>query len=599
MRQKYLNKNAVFTGVFLIALVARLVFVLQWDATPYGAWPILDAQVYHDWAKAVADGHLLRPRAFYASPLFPYVLGLLYWVFGHDLLVVGLFNTLCGAFSILALSVLTFTLFGIEASLIAGLLGALYLPLIFYTAPVMKEPLAILLMVLLLIYSVRLLKQNRWRDYVWAGALLGFGAMARGNVLLLAPVIVGLAFIKWRMAAIKKGALLLGVMCLCIAPATIHNFIASQDFVPINYDSGFNLYIGNSPTANGTNVYPPELSSDPFQEEFSVVYSARQALGREVKPSDVSAYWRDKAIDYFIHNPGQDLFLLGNKFRAFWNNTEAFDNYDINFIQKNFDTVLSWPLVEFWLIFSLAVLGAIAAWRDHKDAVITLVLLALAYMMSVMMFYITDRYRLPIVLFLLPLAGAGLPYAWKLAQAKKWLPFSIGIAGGVFAIGFSFLPFPGAVDLTGFDWGTLTTIYTETGHDDEALDALHRAMAIQGADVGAQAYIDGAFIEHRLGRDDEAERYFHAGMAAYPQNGILLYNYARLKAGNGDVRGALPIMQKAAELSPSFTLIYYGLAMIYDHLGQPGHALEAAWKGLAIDPNDSLLQGITKKLQPH
>jgi tetratricopeptide (TPR) repeat protein len=591
----YLDGTLIFIAVFVVALLLRVIFVIQWDGTPYGQSPLLDARAYDDWAQDVAKGHLLRPRAFYQSPLYPYLLGLLYAFCGHRLLIAGLFNALLSALTPAVLSAVSFSLFGVGAALVTGLLAAFYVPLIFYTVPAMKEPLGLLLLALALVFVLRGLRENRIRDWFWCGALLGLDALVRGNALLLAPIVLALGAIRWRRGFLKNGAALIGTMLLFIMPATIHNYVVSGEFVPIAYDDGFNFYIGHSPTANGTNDYPPEISTDPQQEELATMWEARTALGRDIGPAEVSAFWRGRAADFIMHNPGRELVLLKNKFLAFWNTAETFDVYDISFIRKNFRTVISWAPVTFWPIVVLAAFGAVAAWREKREAVTILGTLTLAYMGSVLLFYVTDRYRLPVVIFLLPLAGAALPCGWRLVREKKWR-----FLAGATVTAFAFLllcvrPPSDAVDLTAFDWGTLSGIYSDESRGQDTIDAMHKALSTPG-DPSAQAFIRGAFVEQARGRNDEAERLLKAAVQYYPADGIVLYNYGRLKAMEGDLPAARDAFQKAIPLTPSYVLNYYGLAQVDAKLGDHAQALAALHRGLAVSPSDPLLLQMLKQV---
>ena len=54
---------------------------------------IIDSQMYDELAKWIAAGNWLGGgRTFYQDPLYPYLLALFYRCFGHDLLVVRLFQ---------------------------------------------------------------------------------------------------------------------------------------------------------------------------------------------------------------------------------------------------------------------------------------------------------------------------------------------------------------------------------------------------------------------------------------------------------------------------------------------------------------------------
>lgn len=584
-------------GTFTLALLLRVIFVFQWSGTPYAEAPLLDAKCYDDWAQAIASGEIFRSTAFYQSPLFPYILALIYRVFGHNLLVVGLFNALLGAGTAALLTSLTLTYFGRGAAIVTCLIAAFYRSFIFYTAPVMKEPLGLFLLALFLLLALRALHQNKTRDHFYSGALLGLGALVRSNVLLFMPVFLAFAYFKERRGIVRKSAVFIAGAMLFIAPATLHNYMASRDFVLINYLAGFNLYIGNSPTANGTNAYPPEVSTDPVQEEITTAWIARRETGRDLRPSEISAYWRGLALDFIETHPWKTITLLMTKTLAFWNTSEGFDSYDIPFIEKNFNTLLKGPLIPFWVVSFLAAFGAVAAGRARRYSAFVLVVFALVYMVSVLPFFVTDRYRLPVVLFLLPLAGAALPSLLALVRAKKWPQLIGACALALFFLFLGLRPDPNAVDMTAFNWGTLSAIYADEGRNAEALESLHKGLAIGPELMGFQPIIRGSYVYERLGNHDEAERLLKMAMTYYPQDGHAYYSYGRFKAARGDLQGALASFEKAIELTPVFDLSYYALARIYEQLNKRDQAIKALKRGLVINPHNTRLKKALEEFQ--
>ncbi|RYZ65433.1 MAG: hypothetical protein EOP09_14285, partial [Proteobacteria bacterium] len=342
-----LRTLAVF--VFFAALVIRLGFVFQWFETVYGYAPLLDARSYDDWAKTIVDGHFLRDKAFYQSPLYPYWLAGIYKFFGHDLQIVAIIQAGLGALTCAILSVVTTRSFGIWAGALAGLLATLYRPLIFYTAPAMKETLALFLLTLLMLFVTKALNKKRKRDFVYAGLSLGLATLSRGNALLLWPVIGLFVFFacgRNRKSLARFAAFSLAVS-LTILPATLHNYVVSHDFVLLNYTGGFNFFLGSSSTTTGSNAYPPEISTEPKQEELDITRIAEKQTGRQLKPSEVSQFWFQRGLRYIEQNPMHQFAALLNKTLYFWNDFEQPDNYDINFISSEMPTLLQWPLFSF------------------------------------------------------------------------------------------------------------------------------------------------------------------------------------------------------------------------------------------------------------
>src|SRR5262249_30624311 len=154
-----------------------------------------------------------------------------------------------------------------------------------------------------------------------------------------------------------------------------------------------------------------------------------------------------------------------------------FDSYDINFIKKNFGTLLALPLVPFWLIACLTAFGAVTAGPGQKKETAIILSLAFVYMISVVMFYVTDRYRLMVVIFLLPVAGAAASGLSRVIKEKNWRRLVIASLFAVVIVLISFLPPVSRQYLEAFDWGTLSTIYADLHQDPDAIGALNKAIA--------------------------------------------------------------------------------------------------------------------------
>lgn len=570
----------------------RFLFALDWHATPYGAHPLLDAASYHQWAQDIANGEWLRARAFYQSPLYPTLLGQFYALFGPNLFLASLLGAFLDSAAVALLTAFTLKHFGRMAALATLLLASFYRPMIFYSAAPMKEPLALFLLAALLPFAFRAWQENRAKDYAASGLLIGLGALTRGNFLIFAPALGLLAFWEKKNAA-KNILILCGATFLALAPATIHNALASRDFVPTTYADGFNLYIGHSPIANGTNAYPPEVSTDPQQEETTASFIAQSDAGRALKPSEISAYWRGRTWNEIARNPAREFSLLKNKFEAFWNGAEKFDNYDAPFIEENFNTLLSWPLVGFGIVSTLAAFGSICAWREKNRAGRFLLFLLGVYFLSVMPFYVTDRYRLPAILFLLPLAGAALPYGVKLWRERSCVRVAAPL---LLAVLFAFLalrPDPSAMDLTAFNWGTLTGVYAEAGRDAEALAALEKGIAADGdkGDIGPTAYLTGAEAAARLGHAEKATHLMDEALRLYPKNNGVHYAIGRNLAARGRIDEAEKEFEEALKLNPSHALTYYALALIAQKRGDAAKAQALVERGLEIEPGNGILRG--------
>ncbi|HPB32900.1 MAG TPA: glycosyltransferase family 39 protein [Candidatus Sumerlaeota bacterium] len=125
----------------LLALVffLRVVFFVQFHATPFYTHPILDAAIYDDAAKQVATGNLIQDRAFFMSPMYPFLLGGLYRLFGPGPASPRIFQMLLGLVACGLIFIYTGRIADRWTALITAGLYAFYAPILFYEQTLLME----------------------------------------------------------------------------------------------------------------------------------------------------------------------------------------------------------------------------------------------------------------------------------------------------------------------------------------------------------------------------------------------------------------------------------------------------------------------------
>ena len=90
------NKALLYqlVAVYITALGLRLIYLWQIHDAPFFDLVIGDAKSYDLWAQRIATGQWLGQEVFYQAPLYPYFMGVWYWVFGHSLLAVRIIQAL-------------------------------------------------------------------------------------------------------------------------------------------------------------------------------------------------------------------------------------------------------------------------------------------------------------------------------------------------------------------------------------------------------------------------------------------------------------------------------------------------------------------------
>jgi tetratricopeptide (TPR) repeat protein len=156
----------------------------------------------------------------------------------------------------------------------------------------------------------------------------------------------------------------------------------------------------------------------------------------------VSRFWFGVGFDYIRKNPRAWGSLLWAKFRFFWNGYER-ANVENFYFHRRFPGVLGLPLPVFGVIAPLGLIGLfLTAHRWRR-----LWLLyggVLTYLFTALVFYVLARYRLPVVVFLLPLAGAAVTELWSLGRRRRIAELALSLAAlGLIVL---FLNMPAAKD---------------------------------------------------------------------------------------------------------------------------------------------------------
>jgi len=489
-----------YPAVFLLAFGLRAVFLLQWLELPYLGALSSDAWAYDRWALEILDNGLLRHTAFYQSPFYPYFLAGFYKLFGHHPAGVLWLQVAADAGTCLLVMRAGERAFSPRAGLWAGLLCALYRPFIFSAAVPGKETFAVLSAALFALLALRAGESGRGRDYFYCGLAAGWAALLRTNALLLLPALLLWAWQKNPVKHLLKAAalpLLLGA-ALPVLPATLHNFAAGGGFVPVTYNGGFTFFLGNNPEATGAGTYPSGFSSNPLLEESQPARLAEEALGRPLKPAEVSAFWLRKGLSFIAENPAAWLGQTAAKFFLFWNRYEIPDNYDLQFISANSGTLLGWPLASFALAGCLGAAGLFLCRRKESSGL--LLFLFAAYFASLLPFWMTDRYRLPALAFLLPLAGGLLDYAGQALASGDWRRALRPALPASPLLLLCLLPTPLDRRLAeAAGWAQLGAVYAETGDGPKALRAFETAASVDPAALSPELLAAAASYLDRRG----------------------------------------------------------------------------------------------------
>jgi len=427
--------------VFALALVLRLAYLGFMMDSPLFDMPTMDAGVHDSWALQLS-GEERGPmpwdgEPYFRAPLYPYFLGLLYKLPGSPYLLVRLVQFLMGALSCALLFLIGRRLYDRRTGLIAGIMAAFYWIFIYFEGELLLPVLIVFLNLLAVLALVEALRSPRPWLFLLSGLFFGLSAITRPNVLLVLPFAAGWAW--WllrrenpRRALLAAGAMLLGA-ALCILPVTVRNAVVGGDRVLIASQAGVNFYMGNNELSDGRTAWIPGTRATWWGGYEDAIRIAEEDEGRELRPSEVSSYWMGRGTRFLREQPGKaaELYLL--KARALLDFVEQSNNQNIYFF-RNYNGFISWPVfLGIALLLPLGLAGIILNRRDRHWALIGGFFLI--YLASFLPFFISARYRVPAVPFLMLLAAVFLADRVKDWREKRWNRFGAGLAVAVVLFG--------------------------------------------------------------------------------------------------------------------------------------------------------------------
>jgi 4-amino-4-deoxy-L-arabinose transferase-like glycosyltransferase len=406
-------------------------------------WEQSDMYFFHEWGKRVAAGDLLgapRPyhrwhgevaqevhrrehpgepfgdrqgqalwnrwlgtRAYYQDPLYAYLLGASYRVLGPRVEPILLAQAGMGLAVAALVFALGWMLDGPWTALVAGLMAALYAPLIFYEGTLLRGVLQALLSLALIAAAQQALASARpgrwWLAAGLAGGLLG---MTHSTGLALVAALGGL--LAWRERGRRRWrslAVFAAGVCAALAPFAVRNVAVGLPPLVAPAYGPVNFIVSNAADRNPWLGFPISAQTDEIL----------QATGGGLLPVI-------RATLATHPNVASWLALELEKVLVFLNWRETVDN--INFAYY----LLQAPLVSavgvrFALVPPLALMGLLLAGRQRLRENTPLLLGLASGVMIAVVFFTSSRLRLTTALLVIPFAALAVVEAARRLGARR------------------------------------------------------------------------------------------------------------------------------------------------------------------------------------
>ncbi len=559
-------------GFFAAALLIRGVYLWQSAANPTFKAPVVDAMTYHFLAAKLAGPTHQMDTAYFWQPFFyPFLLGVVYYVTGTSIVAARIVGITIGSLTCAGTYLLGRKVFGRKPGILAGIMAALYGPLIFWEADLMGDWLAAFWAVVLLLLLLRA------QDTGCAWTCVGVGLCGVLAILtrptMLPFFAAACAYLIWSLyrsgdrwrSLLSAGRNVVGGFLILALPFVWlnHHVTGNVAFMPSS--GGINLYIGNNPDMERTLTIRPgyeweELCDLPMREEG---VSEDSQAGRQ-------GFYYKKVRQYVADQPLSFLAGLGGKTARFVSSRELPRNVDI-YMFRQWSSLLSalvWKAgafgFPFGLLLPLTVAGAVLLWR--RIPAFVWLMLAL-WPAAVILVFVAGRYRLAVAPAMIVVAAGGV---FAIIDAVRRLRLGkLAVVAACVAASVAAATVPGPFIEEKVDYPAelpydLGAVYFEFGNSKSRNDPARAEYFELAAE---------SFAEAARRKGDYADAYNNLG---------------NCRAQQGRLDEALAHLNRAVELNPNLSQAMTNMGAIYRKRKQFDEAINVLRRALAVNDRKGL-----------
>jgi 4-amino-4-deoxy-L-arabinose transferase-like glycosyltransferase len=409
----FLRRVSLRLGLVIIAAIAIAVRLAALVATP--DLPLTsDPADYDLHARTIADtggypgSHFTTaggPSAV-RPPGFTYLLGAVYAVTGDSVTAGRVTQALLGAAAAVLVALIALELFGRRPAIVAGLLTAVFPPLVLDGITLFTEPLFVALE---LAAVLAVLLWRRTSHFGWvlaAGVATGLAILTRPNALLVLVVLAIAAresgpwrsLRTWRAPAVVTCCALLVVL-----PWTIRNAFAFDSFVLVSNQDGYTLAGTYNATSRSRDATWIPANLDPG---VRALIARNAALDEAATNDELRSYAREFALDhpaYVAEVAGRNTLRLLNL---------GGQSYERVVARLQYGLGPRWADLMVWSTIPILVLAALGAFTGSARAAPRWIWAVPVLLLTTVFVLAANRHRAGIDPFLLMLSALALVAGW-------------------------------------------------------------------------------------------------------------------------------------------------------------------------------------------
>ncbi|PYR92562.1 MAG: hypothetical protein DMF84_13775 [Acidobacteria bacterium] len=520
---------AVFAVKLLVLLQLRDHPLLQANAG-------LDTTVYTTLASKVLAGNTsLAPGLYFVSPLYIYFLAAVLTM-SDSLASARLVQIALGTAAVWLIFVGARAWFGERAAWSAAVLAGLTGLFTFHEVLVLQAALDPFLTAAALTTLALALTAPRaplW--FALSGVAFGIQTLNRPNVLIPCLVMIAMLAIarRWRSTVFMAAGL-----AIAVSPMIVRNVVVAGDWSPGSSHGGLNFYIGNNAEANGTYHVVPGITPNIVGQQQDARRVAEASVGRALDDAGVSAYFYGLGWAWIRLHPKDALALFARKLAYTFSSASITLNYSYPFYAHDAGTLLAVLFVGPWLLIPVGLVGvAIGMPADRRFEYLVWASFLPVYAVAVAIFFVTERYRLPMLVPLCMGSGAAIDAIFRLkAEATRFQPNVYGL--------IAIIPLAVLVN-----W----PLHLDDGRAEERTRM-------------AEAMVAGD-------KYDEAEEWVHRAERDHPSPGVLHFRVARLYILHRQPERAIEHLKISMQIDPNQPEVDYAYGQALVDAGRSAEAI--------------------------
>jgi hypothetical protein len=351
---------------------------LHGDQPPAYVDPVAKRQIWNRW---------YGEKRYHQEPLYPYMIALVYKLFSARVGWVFLLQLSLGIANILLIYTITMRFFDRRVAAIAGSLAVLCAPLLFFEMVLLRETLISFFGLFLVWLVVRAQEEESSLSWVKLGLFLGLAVLLKSIFLLFLVGLTGSLIIRHRHSvkhALTYAAALFAGLALSLTPLLVRN-----------------IAVGTSPLGLSSVTAVTFLSanaSDADPHGFQVSKHVAPIMGRTdgaVLPTIIETLKTQSFTSY--------AKLAWRKFGLIWHWYEIPNNTNFYYYRLH-SLVLRFLPVSFLILAPLCLVGVGLAIYERRRC-FPLYLLLSTHVVTILLVYVSARFRAPLLAALLPFAA--------------------------------------------------------------------------------------------------------------------------------------------------------------------------------------------------